>query len=191
MEDILRSFGMANLLTESALDQIERDYSINFRRPILDDSSAKDKLYLQFEQKIRNEAEEMAKHYAVFYCLEKSIKELISNRLFEEKGSDWWEICAPEHIKTEAKKRQKNELGSGVTPRSHNLIDFTTFGELGQIIISNWDIFSDTFYDKSAVQSVMSLINTIRAPIAHCTLLAEDEVVRLDMSLRDWFRLMG
>jgi len=36
----------------------------------------------------------------------------------------------------------------------------------------------------------MANLNTLRGPIAHCTLLAEDEVVRLRLSVRDWFRQM-
>jgi len=34
----------------------------------------------------------------------------------------------------------------------------------------------------------MANFNTLRGPIAHCTLLPEDEVVRLRLSVQDWFR---
>jgi hypothetical protein len=37
----------------------------------------------------------------------------------------------------------------------------------------------------------MNNLNYLRNPIAHFTSLAEDEVVRLDLSLRDWFRLVA
>ena len=32
---------------------------------------------------------------------------------------------------------------------------------------------------------------TLRGPIAHCSMLAEDEIVRLKLTVKDWFRLMG
>jgi hypothetical protein len=35
----------------------------------------------------------------------------------------------------------------------------------------------------------MASLNTLRAPIAHCSPLGEDEVVRLQLAVRDWFRL--
>jgi hypothetical protein len=36
----------------------------------------------------------------------------------------------------------------------------------------------------------MFSLNTLRGPIAHCGLLAEDEVDRLKLSVKDWFRLL-
>lgn len=71
------------------------------------------------------------------------------------------------------------------------MIDYSNFGELGEIIKANWDVFGDTFNDIGAVQKILSALNTLRAPIAHCKSLAEDEVVRLHLSLADWFRQMA
>lgn len=41
-----------------------------------------------------------------------------------------------------------------------------------------------------AFTKVMGNLNLLRGPIAHCSPLAEDEVVRLRLTLKDWFRLM-
>jgi hypothetical protein len=76
------------------------------------------------------------------------------------------------------------------TERGQGQLDFSTFGELGQIITSNWDVFGALFKSEKAVTRIMANLNTLRGPIAHCTLLAEDEVVRLRLSVRDWFRQM-
>ncbi|WP_160291582.1 Swt1 family HEPN domain-containing protein [Xanthomonas vesicatoria] len=89
-----------------------------------------------------------------------------------------------------AQTRIKKEIDAGVTPRSQEPIDFTNFGELGELIKSNWDVFGGVFKSPRAVESVMSRLNTLRGPIAHCCPLSEDEVVRLRLSVRDWFRLM-
>jgi hypothetical protein len=70
------------------------------------------------------------------------------------------------------------------------MLSYTNFGDLGQIIAANSKLFSDTFTDIAAVQNTIARLNTLRAPIAHCSMLAEDEVLRLRLSLRDWFRLM-
>jgi hypothetical protein len=59
-----------------------------------------------------------------------------------------------------------------------------------QVCEAWWGLFSDTFSDIKAVESVLARLNTLRAPIAHCSMLGEDEVLRLRLSLRDWFRLM-
>ena len=82
-------------------------------------------------------------------------------------------------------------FGGITTPRSSDPIDYTTFGELGEIIKSNWSIFGGAVFNEiKAVEKVMANLNSLRNPIAHCCALAEDEVVRLHLSLRDWFRMM-
>jgi hypothetical protein len=111
-------------------------------------------------------------------------------RLEEQHGEDWWTAAVPEAVRKNAEGNHKKELSSGVTPRSTELIDFTNFGELGEIIKSNWDIFGDMFRDVRAVEKVLATLNTLRAPIAHCKSLAEDEELRLHLGLQDWFRQM-
>ena len=69
-------------------------------------------------------------------------------------------------------------------------IDYTTFGELGQLIRSNTDIFGGVFNNLRAVEKVMYNLNALRNTIAHCAPLADDEVRRLELSVRDWFRLL-
>lgn len=111
-------------------------------------------------------------------------------RLEEHHGAEWWQSAVPEAVRRNAEANRKKEQSSGVTPRSADLIDFTNFGELGEIIKTNWDIFGDMFRDVRAVEKVLATLNTLRAPIAHCKALAEDEELRLHLGLRDWFRQM-
>lgn len=76
---------------------------------------------------------------------------------------------------------------SGNTARSDGLIDYTTLVSLGEIIKASWTVFCDVFWDVRAVENIMSRLSTLRGPIAHCKVLAEDEIVRLGLSLRDLF----
>lgn len=135
----------------------------------------------------------MAPHYEIIYSLETSIRVFVDDLLATaEAPNPWWSHNrVPSQIKKEAEDRMKREVDSGMTPRSDEPLDFTTFGELGQIIIQNWDVFGAVFSSKKAVERVMGSLNSLRGPIAHCSPLAEDEVVRLRLSVRDWFRLMG
>ncbi len=72
------------------------------------------------------------------------------------------------------------------------MIDYTTFGEIGEIVKDNWDVFAGIFSgsDKNRVLRVINRLNLARGPIAHCGLLSEDEVVRLKLTVRDWYKLM-
>lgn len=190
-EDIIKLFAMSNQLVESELDKVESEHGIDLGRKFKDEPSKDNTYYPQFAENIRQEAAHMAHHYEIFYCLEKSIRSLITDAIEAEKGTDWWNKgCVPTQVKSEVEKRIQKEIDSGTTIRSTDSLDYTTFGELGEIIKANWDVFGSIFNSQKALEKVMANLNTLRGPIAHCSLLAEDEVLRLNLSLKDWFRLM-
>jgi hypothetical protein len=60
----------------------------------------------------------------------------------------------PATIKTEVTKRMKRESETGMTPRSDQPLDFTTFGELSEIIKANWDLFGAILSNVKAVERV-------------------------------------
>ena len=182
--EALKLFGLNNLTIESDIRRIEREYGVNLGH---EDKGNKinDKVYYpQFSEKLRREADKMAINYAIFYCLENSVREIITQRLEEQHGVNWWSKAVPDVVRKNAEKNRNREAASGVTPRSTELIDFTNFGELGEIIKANWDIFGDMLRDIRAVENVLATLNTLRAPIAHCKALAEDEELRLTLGLR-------
>jgi hypothetical protein len=191
VDENLRLFGLNNLLIEQEIRRVEQDHDVDFgHRPSITRETNED-YYSQFPAKLREEARQMAIHYEIFYCLENDIRRLITDRLLEKNGPDWWQQCVPQSVQETAKKNIEREAQQGVTPRSEAAIDYINFGELGQIIISNWPIFGDMLKNKLAVERILSQLNLLRGPIAHCKALAEDEVDRLELGLRDWFRQLG
>jgi hypothetical protein len=70
-------------------------------------------------------------------------------------------------------------------------LNYLTFGQLGQLITSNFDVFATVLTSKPAVSRVMSQLNLLRNPIAHCCKLSQDEADRLRLSVLDWFRLFN
>lgn len=186
----IKSFAMTNMLLEADLDQIETEFQIDLGRKKETSNKIEDRYFPQFDMALRAEAQKMSEHYVIFYCLEKTIRQLITDVFEATSGKDWWETFAPEAVKINVTKSIKREKEAAVTPRSTNPIDYTTFGELGEIIKSNWQLFGGVaFNDIKAVERVMSALNSLRNPIAHCSPLAEDEILRLDLALRDWFRI--
>ncbi len=95
----------------------------------------------------------------------------------------------PEDVRREAEKLQKRDAETGFTRRSDDPLDFLTFGQLSEVIKANWHVFGAVFTNVRAVEKVMSNLNTLRGPIAHCSPLAEDERLRLRLAVADWFRL--
>lgn len=190
--DAIKLFGLNGLSIESEIRRIETEFDLDLGHRH-SDSREDERYYPQFSHRLRSESEAMARHYAIFYCLENSIRALIDERLTEAFGANWWNEngAVPPSVAKNCSDNYHRERTSGVTPRSEKMIDYTTFGELGDIIRANYELFGGTFRDKGAVNRILHSLNTLRGPIAHCKALAEDEVLRLHLALRDWFRQMS
>lgn len=188
LEERIKLFGMSHTLTERDLDKVEGSLKLDLGRGTTD---AKDEAYYpQFGHALRVEAAQMGNHYELFYCLEVSIRSLVADTLKAAHGDAWWTACAPATVQANVASNMQREIDSGVTLRSEREIDFTTFGELGEIVRNRWTDFDTMFSSQKAFSRIMTSLNQLRGPIAHCCPLAEDEVVRLRLTVRDWFRLM-
>jgi hypothetical protein len=137
-------------------------------------------------------ADRMSEFYKLFYALENDIRDLIDSTLADSKGEHWWSTATPQIVRENAEKNAEREAGEGLPPRSDRLIDYTTFGELGEIIKENWDVFLGMFSNASRnrVLRVINRLNIVRGPIAHCNFLPEEEAIRLKLAIRDWYKLM-
>ncbi len=187
----IKLFAMTHQMVERDLDRVEETNQIDLRRADKQKTDRDDTFYPQFDEIVRREAASMAAHYELFYCLEKSIRSIISGVLQDKHGATWWDTTIPDPVKQEVTSNMKREIDSAVTPRSTEEIDYTTFGQLGDIVRKNWSDFSDLFTSQKAFNKVMSSLNMLRGPIAHCSPLPPNEVVRLRMTVDDWFRLMA
>jgi hypothetical protein len=189
IEAKIKLFALANSLTEQQLDKIEEKLNLNLGRKEKEPVREQD-YYAQFESEFRKEAKEMSKHYEVFYCLETSIRSLVVQLMKEKFGESWWDTRVKEEIKKNVDNNIKREVESGFTQRSELKIDYSTFGELTEIVQGSWEAFENLFRNQRAFSKIMTSLNQLRGPIAHCCPLAEDEIVRLNLAVKDWFRLM-
>ncbi len=192
-DGLVRAFGMTGLQIITDLSQVEEAQGINLGILPKETASRKVTEYQQFEADLRQQAARMSEYYEVFYCLENSIRRLVEGIMIEAEGADWWSSNRVDEnkIRKEAEKRREKEVNSGITPRSEKMIDYTTFGELSQLITDNWDIFDPVFSSKTAVSNVTNQLNLLRGPIAHCNPTEELEQERLNLAVRSWFKLMS
>jgi hypothetical protein len=144
----------------------------------------------QFDVQNRQNAARMSFYYEIFYMLENDIRTLIVETMVSAHGDSWWLACVPQHVKEEATRNRKREAEAGVSPRSESDIDYITFGQLADIIKENWQHFAGMLSNLAAVSRVLSALNMLRGTIAHCGVLAEDEVDRLKLAIKDWFRVL-
>ena len=155
-DGIVRAFGMSGAQIASDMADVESRYDVDLGFQTNVRVARRLENYDQFEKEIRQQALEISEFYEIFYCLENSIRSLISNTLKDAQGAEWWDTnCIPPAVKAEVKSRQQKEVDSSITVRSENNIDYTTFGELAQIINQSWDLFAPLFTSKQAVQRVL------------------------------------
>ena len=191
-DGLLRAFLMSAAQMNEELSRVEREQAISLghlptgRYRWLSE-------FGQFEAEVRVNAARMSELYEVFFCLENSIRDLIIAALFEEEGPNWWvgKRVDENRIRKPCADRRSKEVDSGVTARSERLIDYTTFGELSQLITDNWDIFEPVFSSKTAVSNVANQLNVLRGPIAHCVATDDLEQERLSLAVRSWFKLQS
>lgn len=192
-DGLIRAFGMSGLQIVDDLMKVEQMHGIDLGVLPKSEKSRKSSEYEQFEDDLKRQAVRMSEFYEVFYCLENSIRKLVKGIMIEAEGADWWKSDRVDEarIRKEAENRHTKEVNSGITPRSEEMIDYTTFGELSQLITDNWDIFDPVFSSKTAVSNITNQLNLLRGPIAHCNPTDELEQERLNLAVRSWFKLMS
>jgi hypothetical protein len=185
-------FAASTLALNRALDSVERTCDINLGRPEQIPTSEQQAAtyYAQFPSALRKPAADMASHYETLFCLENSIRDLVNEKMIDAHGDGWWDQNVPQPVKETVAQNRKRESDAGVSMRSADLIDYTNFGELSVIIEHNWQTFADTYNNLKGLRRVLSGLNILRAPIAHCANLAPDEILRLELGIRDYYRLM-
>lgn len=145
-----------------------------------------------FSPRIIYDAKKMSSVFTAFFCVENSARELIAERLLSRKGTNWWNLCVPQKIRTAVEKlKEKEAMNRYHTSRSSELIGYTLFGHLGQIIIANWDDFSDLFPDQAWIMSRFNDLEMSRNVIMHTGTLPQIEVDRIESIIRDWNRQVG
>lgn len=190
----LHLFIVQNAAITHELKRVLGDTSVSNARSDLErytDALVKDYI-AQIDYKTLAEADRMSEFYRIFYALENDIRALIDSTMSDAHEEGWWDKLAPQEVKQNVKRNKEREESEGIPPRSMREIDYTTFGELGEIIKANWDDFSGIFSNatRGRVLKVINRLNLARGPIAHCNTLPEEEAVRLKITVRDWYMLM-
>src|SRR6056297_486919 len=119
----LRAFGMSAGQMTSELRSLEKRLDLEILDSKRERVAKKTENYEQFEADLRKEAADMAELYEVFYCLENSIRRLVSAMLFEAEGVNWWDSdrVNEDRIRRPCKDRRSKEVDHAVTPRSDQL----------------------------------------------------------------------
>jgi hypothetical protein len=141
---------------------------------------------------VRNQALQMGRIYSLMNCFENSVRDLISKRLEERRGANWWDTAVPKKVRELAVSRQKKAKenswleGDNVSP-----LAFAEFGNLGDIILACWEDFEDLIPTQHWLKQRMDELEQARNFVAHNRLLLAAEFQRIEMYVADWNRQVG
>jgi hypothetical protein len=141
----------------------------------------------------RNQALEMARLYAVLHAFENEVRSLISDTLEEKVGPEWWNTDAiPKKVKQMAESRKQTaEKDSWLEGSKSNELEFADFGDLGAIIIQNWENFKDIMPSQAWISQRMLELEKARNFVAHHRMLMPSEFQRIYMYISDWNKVVG
>jgi hypothetical protein len=148
-------------------------------------------LYAAVPSSIREGSIQMQRWFRMLFVFENVLRDFIATRFIELKGDDWFEACstAPMRakIKDRKEKEQKNQWHVG---RNQHPLFYLDFGDLGNLIKNNWEVFKD-FFDQNWILSRIDDVEKTRNVIAHTNLLPSEEGQRLEIYLRDLLKQIG
>jgi len=145
-----------------------------------------------FSVDLRNSALRMSRLYALIFCFENAIRQLIRERLEEEFGPNWWDEKVPAKIRTQAESRQKKDTeNSWLEGQKGSGLLYVEFGHLADIIVANWACFEDVIPTQHWVKQRLDEVEQARNFIAHNRLLLPGEFARLEVYVGDWNRQVG
>lgn len=134
----------------------------------------------------------MSRLYALIYCFENSVRSLIEERLSERHGRSWWAEKVSRRIRTHAESRQKEaQATSWLEGQKHDILGFIDFGHLSDIMVENWDDFSDLVLSQHWLKQRFDELEKARNFMAHHRLLQPGEFNRIEMYIADWNRQVG
>lgn len=137
-------------------------------------------------------ASKMSSVYVALYCAENMLRDFIVDRLSETKGVNWWEDCVPTKVKNEVQKLKDQEAKNKYySNRANSNIGYTMLANLTNIIISNWNDFSDIIPSQAWIASRMDDLEMSRNIIMHTGLLPDIEMERIESIVRDLTKQLG
>lgn len=138
------------------------------------------------------QALDMSSVYTILFCIENTLRDFIVQRLSERKGLDWWNTCVPKKVQEDANKlKAREEQNKYLSTRGDSPINYTMLDNLAQIVINNWDDFSDIIPNQSWIQSRMHDLTMCRNVIMHTGVLSRYDIERIESISRDFMSQLG
>jgi hypothetical protein len=130
--------------------------------------------------------------YTAIAAFENSVRALVIKTLMEKFQEEWWDKGASNNIRERAQKRLEDEQSAKWhAQRGQDPINYTTFGDLKNIMQNNWDAFEDLIGSLPWASGIFDVIERSRNVIMHSGRLEREDIERLGVNIRDWVKQVG
>jgi hypothetical protein len=191
MNDQLYAFAFRGLLAEQSLDGTKRENKFG-HSAVIEQNVARSVALELLDTEYVARARRMATAYTAMAAFENSARELVSKKMLETVGADWWETGVSEKIRKRAESRRDEEAKiRWHAPRGDQLLNYTEFGDLSSIISQNWDKFEVHLRDQDWVRHIIGTLERSRDVIMNSGELANSDLERIGTVIRDWVKQVG
>lgn len=186
----LYNFAFRGLLAEEALDRQGRR---NRRLMNMADEDLAKKLALDVMDDVHvATARSTSLVYTAISAFENSARALVTKTLMDKYQEEWWEKGTSAGIRERAQSRMEEERSAKWhAQRGQDPINYTTFGDLKNMMQNNWDAFEDLIGSLAWVSGIFDVIERSRNVIMHSGNLEREDIERLGMNIRDWVKQVG
>lgn len=145
-----------------------------------------------FPVDLRGRAMQMTRSYALLYCFENSVRQLIRERMLERYGDAWWNSRVPKKVKDYAQKiSDQNGKNPWLEGERGDSLDRVLFGHLADIITNSWEDFEDLIPSQHWIRQRMDDLEEARNYLAHNRMLLPPEFRRIEAYVGDWSKQVG
>ena len=186
----LYTFVYRGLLTEESLDKAGRKRRFHFGP----EDAARLRQALSFDMldpDMLVQAQKMSIIYTAIHAFENAVRKLVLKTMAEVHGESWWDKV-PSRIQTKVQGRiDEDAKFRWHGTRGGSEITYCDFGDLSSIIVTNWTNFEDILANLEWAKAVLSALEKSRNIVMHAGVLAQEDVERIGMNIRDWIRQTG
>lgn len=186
----LYSFVYRAILTEEALDKSGRRRRSHFGSD--DVHAIQQSLSFDYlDSDLLLEAQRMSIVYAALHSFENAVRATVTKAMAEKHGETWWEKV-PERIRKSAKSRMDEDSKfRWHGARGATEINYCDFGDLSSIIVTNWVVFEDLLGNMEWAKAALNALEKSRNIVMHGGSVANEDIERIGMNIRDWIRQAG
>lgn len=129
--------------------------------------------------------------YKLFFVFENYLREFVVETLSKNGTDTWWDKL-PLDVQQEIDKHEENEgtkIWMAIGSRDKSAL--MTYPQILRVIDSCWkDYFQELVRDKALVQEAR-MVSHLRNTICHMTPISFEEMDRVKLVIRDWFRVVS